>query len=158
NNEYLTAGTGISHFNAWLLIRRVRTLPLRLQKGTENTQKVLTYVNAHHRVEAVLFPHDERFPQYMLAKQQMKAACGLISFYLKVEKIEDIVKFCESLKHILMAVSWGGYESLIIPGCAAVAPEAYDVNKKSQRMLRLYIGQEEPEYIIRDIDQALNNT
>ncbi len=158
NNEYLTAGTGISPFNAWLLIRGLRTLPLRLQKVTENTQKVLSYLKAHPRVESVLFPHDESFPQYILAKQQMKAACGLISFYLKVEKIEDIVKFCESLKHILMAVSWGGYESLIIPGCAAVAPEAYDVNKRSQRMLRLYIGQEEPEYIIRDIDQALNNT
>ncbi len=88
----------------------------------------------------------------------MKAACGLISFYLKVKKIEEIVKFCESLKHILMAVSWGGYESLIIPGCASVAPEAYDVSQSSQRMLRLYIGQEEPDYIIRDIDQALNNT
>jgi len=74
-----------------------------------------------------------------------------------VKKIEDIVTFCESLKHILMAVSWGGYESLIIPGCASVKEKDYDITKKSQRMLRLYVGQEEPEYIINDLSQALNN-
>jgi len=56
-----------------------------------------------------------------------------------------------------MAVSWGGYESLIIPGCASVNPAEYDVEKKSQRMLRLYVGQEEPEYIIADLAYALNN-
>ena len=158
NSEYLTAGIGISPFNAWLLIRGLRTLPIRLQKVTENTKAVLSFLKAHPKVEAVLFPHDESFPQYTLAKQQMQGACGLLSFYLKVEKIEEIVTFCESLKHILMAVSWGGYESLIIPGCASVAPEAYNINQKSQRMLRLYAGQEEPAYIIKDLEQALNNT
>ena len=56
-----------------------------------------------------------------------------------------------------MAVSWGGYESLIIPGCASVKEKDYDITKKSQRMLRLYVGQEEPEYIINDLSQALNN-
>lgn len=158
NSEYLTAGNGISPFNAWLLIRGLRTLPLRLQKVTQNTEKVVSFLKAHPKVESVLFPHDESFPQYDLAKKQMQGACGLLSFYLKVEKIEDIVRFCESLKHILMAVSWGGYESLIIPGCASVRPEKYDINKKAQRMLRLYVGQEEPDYIIQDLQQALNIT
>lgn len=158
NSEYLTAGNGISPFNAWLLIRGLRTLPLRLQKVTQNTEKIVSFLKAHPKVESVLFPHDESFPQYDLAKKQMQGACGLLSFYLKVEKIEDIVRFCESLKHVLMAVSWGGYESLIIPGCASVRPEKYDINKKAQRMLRLYVGQEEPDYIIQDLQQALNIT
>lgn len=158
NSEYLTMGNGISPFNAWLLIRGLRTLPLRLQKITDNTKKVLDFLKAHPKVESVLFPYDESFPQYVLAKQQMQGACGLLSFYLNVEKIEDVVKFCESLQHILMAVSWGGHESLIIPGCASVSPQAYDITKRSQRMLRLYVGQEEPDYIIRDLAQALNNT
>lgn len=157
-SEYLTAGTGISPFNAWLLIRGLRTLPLRLQKVTENTKTVLAFLKAHPKIETVIFPMDEDFPQYALAKQQMLAAGGLISFYLKVEKIEEVVRFCESLKHILMAVSWGGYESLIIPGCATVAPSEYNTDNTSHRMLRLYVGQEDPAYIIRDIEQALNNT
>lgn len=154
--EFCTAGTGISPFNAWLLIRGLRTLPLRLQKISENTQKVLAFLNQHDKVEDIIFPFDTNFPQYDLAKKQMDGACGLLSFYLKVKKIEDIVTFCESLKHILMAVSWGGYESLIIPGCASVKEKDYDITKKPQRMIRLYVGQEEPEYIINDLKQALN--
>lgn len=154
--EFCTAGTGISPFNAWLLIRGLRTLPLRLQKISENTQKVLAFLNQHDKVEDIIFPFDANFPQYDLAKKQMDGACGLLSFYLKVKKIEDIVTFCESLKHILMAVSWGGYESLIIPGCASVKEKDYDITKKPQRMIRLYVGQEEPEYIINDLKQALN--
>ncbi len=157
HSEYLTAGNGITPFNAWLLIRGLRTLPVRLQKISENTRVVLDYLKSHPKVESVLFPHDENFPQYHLAREQMQGACGLMSLYLKVEKIDEIVKFCENLKHILMAVSWGGYESLIIPGCASVPVPAYDVNVPSQRMLRLYVGQEDPAYIIQDIEQALNN-
>lgn len=157
NSEYLTAGNGISPFNAWLLIRGLRTLPIRLQAISQNTRTILEFLKTHPKVESVIFPFDESFPQYELAKQQMQGACGLVSFYLQVAKVEDIVTFCESLQHILMAVSWGGYESLIIPGCASVKPEQYDITKKGQRMLRLYIGQEDPSYIIQDLQQALNN-
>ena len=156
DTELCTAGTGISPFNAWLLIRGLRTLPVRLEKITANTTQVLRFLKAHKKVEDIIFPFDESFSQYELAKKQMTGACGLLSFHLKVEKIDDIVSFCESLQHILMAVSWGGYESLIIPGCASVDEKDYDINKKSQRMLRLYVGQEEPAYIINDLEQALN--
>ncbi len=157
DNEFGTAGLGVTPFHAWLLIRGLRTLPIRLQKVSENTKQVLHFLKEHPKVEDILFPFDESFPQYDLSRKQMLGACGLLSFYLDVEKIEDIVIFCESLKHILMAVSWGGYESLIIPGCASVKETDYDITKKSQRMLRLYVGQEEPEYIINDLSQALNN-
>ncbi|MCO5237624.1 MAG: aminotransferase class I/II-fold pyridoxal phosphate-dependent enzyme [Chitinophagaceae bacterium] len=155
--EYMTSGNGISPFNAWLLIRGLRTLPLRLQKVAENTKKVFAFLESHPKVESVIFPFDERFPQYPLAKQQMRDAFGLLSFYLDVKKVEDIEKFCENLRCILMAISWGGYESLIVPACAFVPPETYNISKRSHRMLRLYVGQEEPDYIIGDLAQALNN-
>jgi cystathionine beta-lyase/cystathionine gamma-synthase len=77
----------------------------------------------HPKVESILFPFDESFPQYELAKQQMKGACGLFTFVLKTDKMESIVKFCESLQHIMMAVSWGGHESLVIPKCAGIEPK-----------------------------------
>jgi cystathionine beta-lyase/cystathionine gamma-synthase len=154
--EFCTAGTGISPFNAWLLIRGLRTLPMRLQKITENTNKVVAFLKQHPKVEDIIFPFDTDFPQYTLAKKQMNGACGLLSFYLKVKNIKDVVNFCERLKHILMAISWGGYESLIVPGCASVKESDYDIAKKSHRMLRLYVGQEEAEYIINDLQQALN--
>ncbi|MBX2920747.1 MAG: PLP-dependent transferase [Chitinophagaceae bacterium] len=155
-NEMSTSGNGISPFNAWLLIRGLRTLPVRLEKITQNTAKVMEFLLQHPKVESVIFPFNEDFPQYELAWRQMQGCCGLLSFFLRVNKVEEVVTFCESLRHILMAVSWGGYESLIIPACASVLPDRYDITKKSHRMLRLYIGQEEPGYIISDLRQALN--
>lgn len=155
-NEFCTAGLGISPFNAWLLLRGLRTLPIRLEKITKNTYTLLAWLKAHPKVDSVLFVMDDNFPQLELARKQMKQAFGLISFFLKVEKVQQVVTFCENLKHIAMAVSWGGYESLILPGCAIIPENDYDINKPSHRMLRLYVGQEEPEYLISDIEQSLN--
>ncbi|MEO5783312.1 MAG: PLP-dependent transferase, partial [Ginsengibacter sp.] len=76
------------------------------------------------------------------------------SFVIKANTIEEIENFCESLQHILIAVSWGGHESLIIPKCASIKHEEFDVENKEHRMLRLYVGLEEPEYLIRDLEQA----
>ena len=155
NSEYLNIGSGIQPFNAWLLIRGLRTLPMRLERITNSTQEVLSFLKQHQKVEEVIFPFDENFSQYELAKQQMKGACGLLSFVIKATAIDQIEKFCESLQHILMAVSWGGHESLVIPKCASIKHEEFDAANKDHRMLRLYIGLEEPEYLIKDLQQAL---
>jgi cystathionine beta-lyase/cystathionine gamma-synthase len=86
----------------------------------------------------------------------MKGACGLLSFYINSNKRQQIVRFCESLNHIMMAVSWGGHESLILPQCAGISDQDFDQNNPDHRMLRLYVGLEEPEYLISDIEQALS--
>jgi cystathionine beta-lyase/cystathionine gamma-synthase len=154
NSEYMNIGSGISPFNAWLLIRGLRTLPARLDRITASTKKVVDYLKHHPKVERVIFPFDESFPQYELAKQQMSGACGLLTFIIKADTITQIEKFCESLQHIFMAVSWGGHESLIIPKCSGIKPEAFNVSDIEHRMLRLYVGLEEPEYIIKDLEQG----
>jgi cystathionine beta-lyase/cystathionine gamma-synthase len=154
NSEYMNIGSGISPFNAWLLIRGLRTLPMRLERITNSTQKVFSYLKQHPKVEHVIFPFDENFPQYQLAKQQMKGACGLLSFGIKADTLDEIEHFCESLQHILMAVSWGGHESLIIPSCSSIKKEDFDRKNIEHRMVRLYVGLEEPEYIISDLEQA----
>jgi cystathionine beta-lyase/cystathionine gamma-synthase len=154
NSEYMNIGSGIQPFNAWLLIRGLRTLPMRLERITNSTQKVVSFLKQHPKVEQVIFSFDESFPQYELAKQQMKGACGLLSFIIKATDINQIEKFCESLQHILMAVSWGGHESLVIPKCASVKREEFDADNKEHRMLRLYVGLEEAEYLIKDLEQA----
>ncbi|MBL7768633.1 MAG: aminotransferase class I/II-fold pyridoxal phosphate-dependent enzyme [Flavipsychrobacter sp.] len=154
DSEYLTVGSGIQPFNAWLLIRGLRTLPMRLKQVTETTQLVLTYLKQHPKVEACLFPLDPEFPDYELAKKQMSGACGLLTFVYRTESRQEIIRFCEALRHIFMAVSWGGHESLIIPRCAGILPEHFHPAKKEHRMLRLYIGQESADYLIADLDQA----
>jgi cystathionine beta-lyase/cystathionine gamma-synthase len=154
NSEFNTIGSGISPFNAWLIIRGLRTLPMRLQHITQSTKTVLEYLNNHPKVEQVLFPFDENFAQYTLAKQQMQGACGLLSFYIHTNDVNQIVAFCEHLLHIKMAVSWGGHESLIIPKCATIQPQYFNANNKDHRMLRLYIGLEDANYIIHDLERG----
>jgi cystathionine beta-lyase/cystathionine gamma-synthase len=154
NSEYLNIGSGIQPFNAWLLIRGLRTLPARLDRITASTTKVIHYLKAHPKVESIIFPFDESFPQYALAKQQMSGACGLFTFIIKADTITQIENFCENLQHIFMAVSWGGHESLIIPKCSGIAPADFDAGNPEHRMMRLYVGLEEPEYLIKDMAQA----
>ena len=155
DSEYLNIGSGIQPFNAWLMIRGLRTLPARLERLTRTTQEVVSFLKQHPRVERIIFPLDESFPQYELAKQQMKGACGLMTIVLKTGSMGSIVSFCESLKHIMMAVSWGGHESLVIPKCAGLKPEEFDPANPEHRYVRLYAGLEEPAYLIADLEQAL---
>jgi cystathionine beta-lyase/cystathionine gamma-synthase len=157
NSEYMNIGSGIQPFNAWLLIRGLRTLPMRLERITASTQKVVSYLKQHPKVEEVIFPFDEGFPQYNLAKKQMKGACGLLTFIIKANTTDQIEKFCENLQHILMAVSWGGHESLIIPKCASIKHKDFDADNKEHRMLRLYVGLEETDYLIKDMEQAFES-
>lgn len=154
DSEYLNVGSGIQPFNAWLLIRGLRTLPARLEQSARTTQKVLAYLKSHPKVEEVLYPFDPGFPQYALAQNQMSGASGLLTIIYKADSRDQIVRFCEALRHILMAVSWGGHESLVIPRCAAIKAQNFRPEKKDHRMIRLYFGLESPEYIIEDLDQA----
>ena len=154
DSEYLNVGSGIQPFNAWMLIRGLRTLSARLKQITQSTYQVVNYIKDHPKVELILFPFDESFPQYELAKQQMSGACGLFTFALRTKKIEEIEKFCNSLQHIRMAVSWGGHESLVIPKCCGFKPSGFDPANIEHRCVRMYVGLEEPEYLIKDLKQA----
>jgi cystathionine beta-lyase/cystathionine gamma-synthase len=154
NSEFLNIGSGISPFNAWLLIRGLRTLPMRLERITKTTLQIVQYLQAHKKVEKVIFPFDESFPQYTLAKQQMQGACGLVTFIIKADTVIQIENFCNSLHHILMAVSWGGHESLIVPKCSGIPAANFNAANAEHRMIRMYIGLEEAEYLIKDLERG----
>lgn len=153
--EYLAIGSGLQPFNAWLLLRGLRTLPVRLQQISSTTALVYAYLNQHQKIKEVIYPFAENFPQFSLAKKQMKGAAGLLTFSLKNGTYEKITRFCENLKHILMAVSWGGYESLILPKCAGITPAGFDSNNTEHQYIRLYTGLEDASYIIADLEQSL---
>ena len=154
DSEYMNIGSGIPPFNAWLLIRGLRTLPIRLERISKTTLAVVGFLKNHEKIEKVIFPFDKDFPQYGLARQQMKGACGLFSFIIKAETLSEIENFCESLQHILIAVSWGGHESLIIPGCAAVQQSEFNSNNPEHRMIRMYVGLEDADYLIKDLEKG----
>lgn len=155
DSEYLNIGSGIQPFNAWLLLRGLRTLPARIEKITKTTNEVVQFLKQHSKIERVIYPFDETFPQYELAKKQMKGACGLFTCVIKAESMEEVTRFCESLKHFLMAVSWGGHESLVIPKCAGLKPSDFNSSNPEHRYVRVYTGLEDPAYLIRDLEQAL---
>jgi cystathionine beta-lyase/cystathionine gamma-synthase len=156
SSEYLNIGSGVTPFNAWLLIRGLRTLPARLERITRTTGEVLDFLKGHPAIGKVIFPLDPSFPQYELARSQMSGACGLITITLKEGSVKSITRFCESLQHFLMAVSWGGHESLVIPKCAGIPEESFDPANEEHQYIRLYTGLEDASFLIADLDKALS--
>ncbi len=154
-SDLLTVGSVISPFNAWLLIRSLSTLEIRLERIVQSTQRVAHFMENHPKVEKIYYPLSPSFPQYELAKKQMKASPGLFTVVLKANSISAVEKFCNTLKHFLMAVSWGGHESLIFPSCAIIKPEDFNPDISAHRMVRFYIGLEDATYLIKDIESAL---
>jgi cystathionine beta-lyase/cystathionine gamma-synthase len=154
DSEYNSLGNGTSPFNAWLMIRGMRTLQARLDRINHTTQQVVAFVKQHSAVSSILYPFDESFPQYTLARVQMKEAPGLFSFYVKAASRKQIVTFCESLRHIMMAVSWGGHESLLLPKCAGIKDADFNPQNPEHQMLRMYVGLEDADYLIKDLEQA----
>lgn len=153
-SEYLCAGNGIQPFNAWLLLRGLRTLPSRIDRITQSTYAVLEYLKEQKWIERIIFPHDPSYDQYELAKRQMSGACGLISIYVKATKVEQIEEACNRLKAFRMAVSWGGHESLLIPKCAGMTRAEFNPAESTHRLIRIYVGLEDPEFLINDLGQA----
>ncbi len=157
NSEYMNIGSGIQPFNAWLLIRGLRTLPMRLAHISATTAALVGWLKQHPGVESVIFPFDEDFPQYDLARQQMDGACGLLTFIIKADDVMQVENFCNSLEHIKMAVSWGGHESLVIPRCAGMERSFFKADNREHRMLRLYAGLESVDYLKADLENGFNS-
>lgn len=154
SQEYLAFGGIITPDNAWLMLRGLRTLPLRMKQISESTQKVTAFLETHPKIDKVLWPFSQNYPQHELAIQQMKAAGGLFSIILKTKEKEKVDLFCNSLKRFLLACSWGGYESLVFPG--SVLYSSMNNNKEIPfNLVRMYVGLEEAEALIIDIEQAL---
>lgn len=155
-SELMTYGSIISPNDAWLMIRGLRTLPIRLEKSNDNAAKVVAFLENHPKVEKVLYPFSKSFPQYELAKKQMKGCGGLFSVLLKADNIHQVETFCDSLRYFLLACSWGGHESLAFPSCALLTSQSYDNPHIKWNMIRFYVGLEEPEVLIGDLKQALD--
>jgi len=152
-NEFLTLGGIISPFNAWLLLRGLRTLDLRLEKISTSTNKIIKFLSDHASIDKIYYPFHKGHPQYNLAKKQMKSASGLFSVTLKTKDVKKIERFCEGLKYFQMAVSWGGYESLVFPCCAFIERE--EAAELPINLVRFSIGLEDPYRLIKDLENGL---
>jgi cystathionine beta-lyase/cystathionine gamma-synthase len=154
NNEYLGLGGIISPFNAWLMLRGLRTLPARIDRISSTTVRIVEYFENHPMVAEVLYPFSPRHPQFELAEKQMQKPTGLLSVKLATKDRNKIELFVNSLRQFIIGVSWGGHESLVFP--AISFDEERTTDEYSGNLVRFYIGLDEPESLIRDLDQAFS--
>jgi cystathionine beta-lyase/cystathionine gamma-synthase len=154
-HEFMNTGPALSPHSAWLLLRGLRTLPLRLQRSFESTRIVTEWLATHPAVQDVIWPFSPKFKQSELVNRQMQGCGGLFSLTLKNSSFSKIEKFCNSLQHILLAVSWGGHESLAVPAIASFSEDEYSADNDHHQLIRMYVGLEDPHYLIADIKQAL---
>ncbi|MGA9335188.1 MAG: aminotransferase class I/II-fold pyridoxal phosphate-dependent enzyme, partial [Rudaea sp.] len=154
---YMTCGAILSPHDAWLMIRGLRTLQVRMQRIGETTQQVIAFLQNHAKVEKVYYPQLASNPQFALARTQMHGASGLLTIALRVADVAAAERFCNSLQRFLMTVSWGGYESLMFPVCAVYPANAplRPGHGVPLNLVRLSIGLEESDVLIADLQQAL---
>ena len=153
-SEYMTLGTIISPSDAALIIRGLRTLSIRMERIKNTTEKLLEYLSGHEKVKKIYYPFDQSNPQIEIAKKQMLAGTGLFSILLNTDSKKDVYKFVEQLDKFLIAVSWGGHESLMMPFISFHDVPGRDDHFVDWRLIRFSVGLEDPEYLIRDLDQA----
>ncbi len=147
----------ISPFDAWLLIRGLKTLSVRMERHTSNAEKMIAYLKGQKFVEEIYYPFDKDNPQYEIAKRQMRAGGGLISFTIKGGK-EGAQLFMDSLSLIKIAVSLGDAETLIQHPATmthSVIPETERLQMGiTDSLLRLSVGLEHAEDLIADFKAA----
>jgi cystathionine beta-lyase/cystathionine gamma-synthase len=155
HSEFMTLGVNISPNDAALAIRGLRTIELRVKRSDESAKKIVEYLKLHPKINKVIYPFSDDFPQLELAKKQMKGCGGLFTIDLKAETKEEVLKFANAVNKFLIAVSWGGYESLMIPSIAFHDMPGVEDSPIPWTYVRLYVGLEDPEYLIADLSQAL---
>jgi len=153
-------GGTIDPFAAYLTLRGLKTLNLRMDKHNSNAMKVAEYLEDHRKVKRVFYPGLRSHPQHELAKKQMSGFGGMVCFELDSEK--SAVRFIEGLRLIIHGLSLGGVESLIsMPVYSShyyLTPQELEAIGLSNRMVRLSVGIEDVEDIIADLENALAQT
>lgn len=147
-NEYMLLGGVMSPATANLLMRGLRTLPLRMEKFQEKGLTVARWLEAHPLVERVNHPGLPSHPQHELAKRQMRGSGSLFSFETAVP-LDEMRRWADRLKYFRIGVSWGGYESLV-----TVNPKSAYKPGAAETLVRLYVGLENDAELIADLEQA----
>lgn len=154
-SEYMTLGGILSPFDAWLLIRSLRTFPMRMEKVSQNAREVAAFLEQHPKISRLFYPQCSQFAQAELANKYLQAGGGLMTIDLKTDSVERIEDFCNSLKYFKLGCSWGGFESLAFPAITTLDSLNYHKSDLIINRIRLYVGLDQPQTLIADLDEAL---
>jgi cystathionine beta-lyase/cystathionine gamma-synthase len=146
--------------SAWLLMRGIKTLKVRMEEHNKNGLEIAQFLEAHPSVERVYYPGLKSHPQNGLAKRQMRGFGGIVSFELKGTG-DSIGKFLEKLRVFQLAVSLGGIESLVCPPALTTHRRLSESQRIKagikDNLIRLSVGIEDVKDLVEDLDQALSS-
>ena len=152
-------GSIMSPFDSFLLLRSLKTLPVRMERHCSNAERIANYLSEHDDIESVIYPGLSSHPQHDIAKKQMKGFGGMISIILK-RGLEGATNFLERTELFSLAESLGGVESLIehpaIMTHASIPPEIRQKIGISDGLVRLSVGIESVDDLIEDIESSLS--
>ena len=153
-------GAKMAPMEAWLILRSLRTLTLRMERHQSNALKVASFLTNHSEVIKINYPGLPSFKQQELAQKQMTGYSGLMSFELRTKNLDQIKLFVNSLKLFSIGVSWGGHESLIyapaISYLKELSPEQFEGMGISLGDMRISVGLENVDDLIEDLNQSLS--
>ncbi|AWO02165.1 cystathionine beta-lyase [Chitinophaga alhagiae] len=154
------SGSILSPFEAWLTIRGIETLSLRLEKQCANAMAIATWLAAHPAVDKVFYPGLATHKNHHIARKQQKAYGGMVSFSLKEDQIKNAIRIVNSTKLFKLAESFGGVKSMLnhpFTMTHRTIPEEFRRKAGLQEScIRLSVGIEDVEDLINDLKQALD--
>lgn len=146
--------------DCFLVLRGIKTLHVRMQRHTENGEKIATWLRNHPKVGKVYWCGFEDHPGYAIAKKQMRGFGGMMSFTLKDDSVDEAKRVLSSTKLFALAESLGGVESLINHPAsmthASIPREERIKNGLTDSLIRLSVGIEDADDLIADLQQAIN--
>ena len=154
-----TLGCNMDPHAAWLLLRGIKTLAVRVHRQNDNALQVAQFLKGHPKVRSVSYPFLEGHPQRALAMEQMRGGGGVLSFEVEGTG-EDACRFAEALNLFTLAPSLGGVESLVtipvITSHAMIRPEEREKMGVTEQLVRLSVGVEHVDDLIADLEQAFS--
>ncbi len=159
---YKLSGYRMSADEAYLIIRGLRTLDVRLKQHYENTKVVINFLKKQKKIKEILYPHKPSSKNYKLWKKYYSGGTGLLSIVIKSKKKSSVIKFVNSLELFGIGYSWGGFESLAIlqelKREGEFLKERYFYRfDKDEHIVRLHIGLEDPKDLIADLKKSLKH-
>lgn len=155
-----TLGNCMDPHAAWLLIRGLKTLAVRVERQNANAQRVAEFLERHAKVRRVYYPFLKSHPQHAIASQQMTGGGGMVTFEVEGSG-EDARRASEAMRLFTLATSLGGVESLVsipvLTSHAMISAEQREKMGVTEQMVRLSVGIENADDLIEDLERALES-
>jgi len=150
------SGYRLSADDAYLIIRGLRTLDLRLEKHQENTKIIIKWLDKQKKIIKILYPYKTSTTRYKLWKKYYSGASGLLGIIIKSRSKVSVYKFVNSLEFFGIGYSWGGYSSLAVYNDSVeMGSRHFFKLEKNQHLVRVHVGLEDPNDLIQDLKRSL---